>query len=331
MTHLPWFERTSRCLKLLSTLLAMTLLASCGSSKKYEEFIPTRILSIGDAMSYMDLTGAAAVNSLTSIDPNTGSTDHWLWVYAAAYGLTNKGGPNSGGNVLFFNNDPAQVPDSADLTRDTLGKYAAISTQANSLPPPQSGDLVVISIGMGDIFARAQTLEAGPTAATTTDIDALKNIGLAYANLADSIYQRGFKHVLIVPAVDYSSSPYAASLSATYRSNLGVLTEALNFGVNHNCNGGCASLLDSKPYPTRSEGVWKFASYEFMLNIVRRNPASVQFDMDTTLPTNPRTDLYNLGNPNLPYYYSTELFPTPALHRLVGTYLYNMSRSYAGF
>ena len=94
-------------LKTLATLLLSTLLISCGSSKKYDEFMPTRIISIGDALSYMDFSyGATAVNPLTSIDPATGKTDHWLMVYAAAYGLTQIGDRATGSNnLVYLNND----------------------------------------------------------------------------------------------------------------------------------------------------------------------------------------------------------------------------------
>ena len=345
MTYLPWLERAGRGMKLLFALIALSLLASCGSSKKYQEFIPTRILSIGDAMSYMDFSSGSAVNSLTAVDPGTGSTEHWIWVYAAAYGLTNKGLPNSGGNVLFFNNNTSSAVPSSGTARpspltNTFRTIQDITTQANALPSPQTGDLVVMSIGMGDIFSLADAL--GNAATTDSNADAL-DIGLRYANLADTIYQRGFKHVLIVPAVDYSSSAYVGAQSATYKSNIAALTKALNIGVNHNCYGGCTSALDSKPYPSRAEGVWKFDTYNYMLNIALRTASSVQFDINNgisgaaqplcvaPLQTCSPTNLYDAANPSLPYYYSGDLFTTPVLHRLIGTYLYNLSRSYSGF
>ena len=161
MTHPTWLNRVGRSTKLILAVLALSWLASCGSSKKYDEFMPTRILSVGDAMSYMDLSGAAAVNTLTAEDPATTSTDHWLWVFAAAYGLTNKGMPNSGGNVLFFNNHltssipisgTARVTPWVNNLSNTLRTIDDIRAQVAVLPSPQSGDLVVMTIGMGDIF-----------------------------------------------------------------------------------------------------------------------------------------------------------------------------------
>lgn len=336
-------------IKAVATLLLSTLLVSCGSSKKYDEFIPTRILSIGDAMSYMsfDSTTGAPQNLLTAGDPNNGNnTTHWLWTYAGAYGLSNMGRPGQAGkNVVFYNNntDYPTSPTSdktLDPNRTSLGTLAVIRAQANRLPSPQVGDLVVMSIGMGDIFARADAL--GNTSTDNKDSVA-RQLGLDYINLADSLYQRGFKHVLIVNSIDFSTSPYALKQSQTipaYANNLKVLTEALNIGVNVNCNGGCTSSLESKPYPSRAEGVWRTDVYNYMYNMAIRTSTYPQFNTTQpvcyTPPAAPvqtciNKPLYDGGNPSLPYYYSGDLFTTPVMHTYVGNYMYTISRGFSGF
>ena len=67
-------------LKTLATLLLSTLLISCGSSKKYDEFMPTRIVSAGDGMSYIGAaTTYANPLTVTQSGANTNGTfDHWL-------------------------------------------------------------------------------------------------------------------------------------------------------------------------------------------------------------------------------------------------------------
>lgn len=337
-------------IKAVVTLLLSVLLVSCGSGKKYNEFRPSRILSVGDAMSYVSLDGTgAAVNLLTSIDPATSKTDHWLWVYAAGYGLTNIGvydpadptGSIASKNVVFYNNHKtATAPVSGNTS--SLGSITDVRAQVNTLPAtPQAGDLVVLSIGMGDVFALADGL--GTTAMNTASRNAAVQLGLDYANLADNLYQRGFKHVLIVPAIDYSTSPYVATKSATFKSNLVSLTEALNEGVNVNCNGGCTSTADSKPYPTRAEGVWKFNVYDVLRNIALNTPYSYAANVNTNGPLvclaptllancaslNPINTLYDANG--RPYYYSGDLFMTPILHRYAGNYLFSFSTGYTGF
>jgi hypothetical protein len=169
--------------------------------------------------------------------------------------------------------------------------------------------------------------------------DTARAIGLKYANMADSIYQHGFKHVLIVPPVDYSTSPYVATKSATYKNNIAALTELVSLGLNVNCNGGCSSFLDSKPYPTRAEGVWKFDVYNYLYNIALRTATYPQYDSSRALCSTPEpvalnctvTSLSNTDTPALPYYYAGDLFPTPVLHTLVGNYMYAISRGFSGF
>ena len=337
-------------LKTLAIVLLSTLLISCGSGKKYQEFIPTRILSIGDAMSYMSFTGTTAVNNLTAVDPTTTppQTAHWLWSYASSYGLTSMGTPSTAGaNVVFYNNntDYPAAPTSIlaqDLQRRSLGTYADVEAQANRLPTtPGSGDLVILSVGMGDIFHLADTIGSTVVDRTnTSDVNrrAAIDIGLQYARLADSIYQRGYKHVLLVPSFDFSTSPYVATLSATYKNNIYALTEALNIGLMVNCNGGCTSSLDNKPYASRAEGVWKFDVYNYVLNISLKTLGSLQFNVNTTSPlctapaqTCSPTSLFDTNSPSLPFYYSGDLFTTPTLHRYIGSFLYAYSRGLTGF
>lgn len=344
MIHPTWLKRASHYLSLMIALLATALLVGCGASKKYGEFIPTRILSIGDAMSYIDFSSGAPVNTLAAVDPATGIADHWLLTYAGAYGLTSVGSGSAlsttGKNVLFFNNDTTSITPASGAARDALGRYDQVKAQTDHLPAPQDGDLVVMSMGMGDIFDLADNYNAG-------SIDEAKRIGLKYANLADSIYQRGYKHVLIVNAVDFSSSPYVAvTKGEPYRSNVADLTKALNDAANINCNGGC-SAGDDRPYHSRAEGVWKFNLYVLALNITQNNAASLQANInsiplcDTGLQTcslnatpastfNPLyTSLYDAYN--RPYFYSNDLFTSPVLHRYFGSLIYNYSRSFSGF
>ncbi len=364
MTHLSWSTRTSFGLKSLAAILLLAVVAGCGSSKKYDEFMPTRILSIGDAMSYLDLQSARApnyANPLTVSDTNTNFStayDHWLRAFAASYGLTKLGEPGSTGtNVIAYNyrsNTQGSEPVST-ANPSNFGTIADVRTQANLLPAPADGDLVVLSIGMGDIFQRADSLAASNTLVTADDATA-KDIGLQYANLADSLYQRGFKHVLIVNALDFSTSPYATTRTATssnYSANIAALTEALNKGVNVNCNGGC-TLTDSKPYPSRNAGVWKFNAYDLLRNVVQAKSPYLLATINSTQPLcatgfqtcsanaadnflnlNPyyriagstTTSLYDSGN----YFYAGDVFPTPVIHRLMGANMYGYTRGFSGF
>ena len=360
MTHLSWSARTSLGLKSLAAVLLMAVAVGCGSSKKYDEFMPTRILSIGDAMSYMDLSSAGQSpnfpNVLTVSDGSTSykAGDHWLKSFAASYGLTKISAPGGGGNIVVYNDSK---PVSSDIDNpvqfaldNTLGNFKKVKEQADKLTGPSDGDLVVISIGLGDIFQRANAL--GNTLTNSDDATA-KDIGLQYANLADSLYQRGFKHVLIVNALDFSSSPYAYKRSnvqaapnytPNYSANVAALTEALNKGVNVNCNGGC-ELGDSKPYPSRNAGVWKYNAYDLLRNVTLGLSPYLAAVINSTKPlclpavqncliVAPFTGLdtdYSVTAASGKYFYSGDLFPTPIVHQFVGANLYAYARGFSGF
>lgn len=349
-------------LKSLAIVLLSTLLVSCGSGKKYAEFIPTRIISIGDALSFVDFSyGADAVNPLTSIDPATGKTDHWLMVYGAAYGLTQIGATATGSNNLVFLNNNTYLrsacptiaspykPNSTLAERCSLGNYDYVSNQLAALPTAQSGDLVVISFGMGDVFAAADGLVGTDAIASDTQKQQASDVGLRYINLADRVYQLGFKHVLIMPTLDYSASAYAASKTANYRTNLTTLTQALILGANRNCNGGCAAG-DNKPYPSRAEGVWNPNLSNWLQNVVLYGGSFGYIKANINNNTSPGTassplcqyptPLNNATcNPNnaltdssgFPFFFSGDLFMTPSLHRVVGNFIYAYSRGTIGF
>ncbi len=330
--------------------------------QKYDEFIPTRIISIGDALSFVDFSyGADAVNPLTSIDPSTGKTDHWLMAYGAAYGLTQIGATATGSNNLVFLNNNTYLrsacptiaspykPNSTLAERCSLGNYDYVSSQLAALPTAQSGDLVVISFGMGDVFAAADGLVGTDAIASDTQKQQASDVGLRYINLADRVYQLGFKHVLIMPTLDYSASAYAASKTANYRTNLTTLTQALILGANRNCNGGCAAG-DNKPYPSRAEGVWNPNLSNWLQNVVLYGGSFGYIKANINNNTSPGTassplcqyptPLNNATcNPNnaltdssgFPFFFSGDLFMTPSLHRVVGNFIYAYSRGTIGF
>jgi hypothetical protein len=332
--------------------------------------MPDRILSVGDAMSYMSFVGGVATNKLTSIDPATGTTNHWLSVYAARYNLSNIGATATGTfNVVYLNNDtyrpglaaPCNVaPVSSQPC--SLGTYDEIEAQVNQrLPTPQSGDLVVLTIGMGDIFKSAEIAWAnGDRYSSDAELIDIKNLGVKYINLADQIYQKGFKHVLFLFATDFSNSAFANTRSAKYRDNLANLTKTMNLGATINCNGGCA-LGDDRPYSSRAEGVWRAAgvfggipvdTYAYLLNVTNRVPGYLQANINNNTVNSSNTTavaplcLYPavLGSnttpctPNsltdaagLPYFYSGDLFLSPSIHTLLGNIIANYTLSNVGF
>ena len=59
-------------------------LSGCGSSSKYDEFFPTRIISIGDFLSYQG-TQANAYNDKLTVNDQT--INSWIAQLAASYNI----------------------------------------------------------------------------------------------------------------------------------------------------------------------------------------------------------------------------------------------------
>ena len=359
-------------LKTLATMLLSALLVSCGSSKKYDEFIPTRIVSAGDGMSFLDANasnfsflGSGALadfsNRFTVIE-NSG-VDHWLKQFAAGYGLTSIGDRHSSTAQIIVLNDEAPVP-----ARHNLGESPADAMLYTTTGPmvktiesqlrlsnftPRADDLLVMSVGLGDILKLSEDFASG----TNTNVADLKDEafarGQAYMDYANQLYQNGtYKRIILVNPIDLRYSTYAQNV-AGLSDLIGQMTERFTYGLKRNAS----------TYP-RDGGVWLFDATNLLLNIntgtglnvnlsttVCNEAATPRAQMcsvktpDVALDASNPANTVTLVNPNvLPvngtganlysttnYFYAGSIFPTPLIHRYMGSTLYNRMRSTIGF
>lgn len=347
---------TGHGLKTLATLLLSTLLISCGSSKKYDEFIPTRIISAGDGMSYLGAApGYANPLTVTQAGANTnGAYDHWIKQFAYGYGLTTIS--NSLASTAQIVSLPTMLPNPGlysllPSTPSNFGDINQIKTQISTAVNSnliRSDDLLVLSVGLGDILQLSNKYltnnPADNATAANLAIEA-KQLGQAYMDYANTLYQNGtFKRIILVSPINLRSSPYAVN-GDTRRTGLsgvnGVIdqiTEQFVYGLKSSAS----------TYP-REAGIWLFDATNLVLNmnLVFANlnttdpfckPTPTVLETCTTVNT---ADLSTL-NTNVANYYTTNtafpsyifsgsILPTPLVHQYVGSTLYNRMRSAIGF
>jgi hypothetical protein len=239
----PFFQRTY-----LGLGLALVLaLAGCGGAgSKYQEFLPSRIVVIGDEISYIGCSQASAGAPCVATDANdrftinnsddntlaTNTNDvnslklgrynnNWILRLAANYGL-----PLSSIVETTYQKDL-----STSRRNSRLGaKLAEITAQTLAIPPYQRGDMLIIAGGANDILDTlvnppsspvvvnaimapyrtsflSQLPAPGVAGLSDNQINQILNAAQGYQNLAKSMLNAGQRNVFMPTVYDFSNSP----------------------------------------------------------------------------------------------------------------------------
>ena len=320
-----WAQRVS-----LAT--AFTLLAACGSSSKYDEFIPTRIISAGDQLSYLGngtLTPAYSdrftVNNLASDT----TTNNWVLQLAASYGLST--------NLSAAN--PAVVGTADPVSNKVSNLEARLATVT-----PRSGDMLVVNGGMADIIALAEAVATG----TKTSAQALSEIATAGSDLQALLLRQlsQYKNILVINAYDLKESPYARTRDLTaaspaisqssFQQLLHDMTRAFNTALIRNAgtftSGSGIRLFDAETLflnanlynvGITTSGLSLGTCPSFATSTVTDNNSS-----RVACTTSAAAALNTSYDTNL---YADTKFPTPAAHRFFGSQVYAFLRSVKGW
>lgn len=223
----------------LGWCLGLTLwLAACsGAGTKYDEFLPQRLVVLGDEISYVGCSVKDGVcqgtyESLDRFTVNytiapTLSTfapyeNNWVSTLARLYGLS-------------IDKVVESTYVAPGMTRRQTRKGATVGlvkAQADHIPAYQSGDLLIIAGGANDVLCVLQNvasnaasgcsstslrpgldpnrmIESANAASLGNDNKALRIIAAAHAyqNLALDMLARGHRNVFLVPVYDFSNSP----------------------------------------------------------------------------------------------------------------------------
>lgn len=301
---------------------ALVLLAACGSSSKYEEFIPTRIVSIGDQLSYLG-NGALTPAYSDRFTVNNTATDtivnNWVLQLAASYGLST--------NLAAA--DPAIVA-RADVTANRVADLAGRLTGVTA----RTGDMLVVNGGMADILALADAVADN----TTSTAQALADIATAGANLQTLLttQQANFKHILVLNAYDLKGSPYASTRTLTtytggFSQFLHDMTRAFN----------TALIRDAGTFPAGS-GIRLFDLETLFLNANLYNAGisaagltsgtCASFtSVEATRTACTTTAAAALHSDYTTYLFADTKFPTPIAHQMLGSQVYGFLRGVKGW
>jgi len=316
----------------LALTAAFTLLAACSSSSKFDEFIPKRIVSAGDQLSYLgngSLTPAYSdrftVNNLASDT----ATNNWVLQLAANYGLS------TNLNVA----DPAVVGTADPVSNKVTNLEARLATVT-----PRSGDMLVINGGMADIISLAEAVALG----SKTSAQALSDIATAGSEL-QAILQRQlskYKNILVINAYDLKNSPYASTRDLTLASP--ALTQAAFQQLLHDMTRAFnTALIRNAGTFASGTGIRLFDAETLFLNANLYNvgfttgglssgtcasfATSTVTDNNSTrvaCTTSVAAALNASYDTNL---YADTKFPTPAAHRFLGAQAYVFLRSVKGW
>jgi len=239
----------------LSLVLGLTACGGVGT--KYDEFLPKRLVVLGDEISYVGCVETSGVCqgsiSTDRFTLNYDSADsasffnNWVTVLARLYGLT------VDRIVESTYVAPGQTPGQSGRRATRKGATApVVRAQADGIPPYQQGDMLIISGGANDILCVMRNDATGCSSTTVRPgldpqkmIDAVQANGLgqnkalrliaaahAYQQLALDMIGRGHRNIFVVPVYDFSNSPDLNSFcSGCSSSDLKTATNLFNIAL----------------------------------------------------------------------------------------------------
>lgn len=220
-------------------------LTGCGSSGvKFNEFLPKRIIIIGDEITYVGCNTATSNGqtvcagadkfdrfSINSISGSSALVNNWVVRLALNYGLTTDKiiEPTVAGNDVRAAKLGARATPPAPPA--ATPSWKSVSEQASLIPSYVTGDMVVVAGGANDVLAvlkdpsiglNSGTFKRGLTVALANEI--LTKLGTSaitqaqayyiiaaaqsYQDIAlDLIRTKGQQNVFMAPVYDFSNSP----------------------------------------------------------------------------------------------------------------------------
>jgi outer membrane lipase/esterase len=220
------FHWTRRVLQALAPA-ALLALAACGGGTIESQFVPTRMVVFGDALSDMGNTGTRyTVND---------SGGMWVKLAALDYGVALDKSASGGTDYATGNARVVLKPDAAgNNSTPTIKEQVDTFLAANGSLGP--GDLVVINGGVSDLIVQMQAFRAG-TITSDQMLANVKQAGHDLAAQAKRLRAAGATHVVVISAPDMKATPWAVSIGqqpllsdASTAFNSGLLVDLANEG-----------------------------------------------------------------------------------------------------
>ncbi|NBY08518.1 MAG: hypothetical protein EBQ84_11525, partial [Betaproteobacteria bacterium] len=315
----------------------LVCLASCGSSSsKVDEFIPSRIVVIGDSYSYLgrslnNYQDRITVNEGASADAISGATvNNWVLQIAGGYSLSKK---ISDGKIVSGIVDSATspcTPTSYDAITKTDFKVADIIRQLNCASITlASTDLLLVNGGVVDIYKLAEEVVASTKTQAAAEAGAKVQAHALRDYVKNLIATTAVKHIMLLSVPSLDGSPYQIAGGAALQAALIGITDAFNTGLFEQFGTQPAGSGVRSFY---SDNAFKSSTTLVSLGINMLN--SKFCDGSVNKLANPKVEAGNTGCTdanNAAYKYATEKYPTPVMHRLLGNMVYNTMRGYSGW
>jgi len=330
------FSKFGRVLFTSLAAFVLVCLASCGSSaSKVDEFIPSRIVVIGDSYSYLgsspNYQDRITVNEGTSADAISGATvNNWVLQIAGGYSLSKK---ISDGKIVSGIVDSATspcTPTSYDAITKTDFKVADIIRQLNCASITlASTDLLLVNGGVVDIYKLAEEVVASTKTQAAAEAAAKVQAHALRDYVKNLIATTAVKHIMLLSVPSLDGSPYQIAGGAALQAALIGITDAFNTGLFEQFGTQPAGSGVRSFY---SDNAFKSSTTLVSLGINMLN--SKFCDGSVNKLANPKVEAGNTGCTdanNAAYKYATEKYPTPVMHRLLGNMVYNTMRGYSGW
>jgi len=331
------FSKFGRVLFTSLAAFVLVCLASCGSSSsKVDEFIPSRIVVIGDSYSYLgrslnNYQDRITVNEGASADAISGATvNNWVLQIAGGYSLSKK---ISDGKIVSGIVDSATspcTPTSYDAITKTDFKVADIIRQLNCASITlASTDLLLVNGGVVDIYKLAEEVVASTKTQAAAEAGAKVQAHALRDYVKNLIATTDVKHIMLLSVPSLDGSPYQTAGGAALQAALIGITDAFNTGLFEQFGTQPAGSGVRSFY---SDNAFKSSTTLVSLGINMLN--SKFCDGSVNKLANPKVEAGNTGCTdanNAAYKYATEKYPTPVMHRLLGNMVYNTMRGYSGW
>jgi outer membrane lipase/esterase len=195
------FQRLRRAVLVAASLSSLLLAACGGGGDVVSQFQPSRLVVFGDAFSDIGQRGV-------QYTVNDGNANNWTQRLASRYGLSLS--PLASGGTSYATGS-ARI-----LAHPDAAGNAATPTVAEQIssflggPGPTSGDLVIVSGGLGDVLAEVAALNAGTQTAEQT-VANVEQAGRDLGAQVRRITSAGASHVVVVGPYNLGRSPWAVN------------------------------------------------------------------------------------------------------------------------
>jgi outer membrane lipase/esterase len=298
---------------LLASLCATVWVASCGGgTSTVDPLVPARFIAFGDGLTDVGFTSGVRY----TVNDNSANSI-WAETVAASYGLTftaqSAGGQGwARGNALINSSGGPVLSVAEQITQYLAG---------NSIG---DNDVHILNAGTTDMFALLAQYKAG-TMTGAGVLAAATQAGKDYANQVKRLADAGGKHVVFIGVYDIGKTPASLAVTQPTLDCGGSGNVPLFSCVSTKFNEGLLVTADA----LRLGNSAYYVDAQFYFNLIINSPTTYGLtNSNTAVCTTPDASTCTpttivAGADYSKYVFADSQYPTPAAHRLFGSYVYS--------